>query len=128
MDEVSQMRRRMRAELDRSDAAAFDLKQGEGGLVDLEFVLQALVLARSARRPELLEARNTRALMATCAEAGVLDATVAGALSEAHALMLARGLDCTLDRRARRVPAGDVAIDAARAIVRDVAVACGLAF
>ena len=128
MDEVSQMRRRMRAELDRSDAAAFDLKQGEGGLVDLEFVLQALVLARSARRPALLGPRNTRALIATCAEAGALDATVAGALSEAHALMLARGLDCTLDRRARRVPAGDPAVDAARAIVRDVATACGLAF
>ncbi|MFX8067482.1 hypothetical protein ABTK78_20570, partial [Acinetobacter baumannii] len=42
--DVRDMRRRMRAELDRSDAAAFDLKQGEGGLVDLEFLLQAIVL------------------------------------------------------------------------------------
>ena len=37
----------MRAELDRSDAARFDLKQGEGGLVDLEFLLQWRVLARA---------------------------------------------------------------------------------
>ncbi|HEY4556137.1 MAG TPA: glutamine-synthetase adenylyltransferase, partial [Lysobacter sp.] len=128
MDEVSHMRRRMRAELDRSDASAFDLKQGEGGLVDLEFVLQALVLTWAARRPALLRPRNTSELIATCADAGVLDAGVAAAMSEAHALMLARGLDCTLDRRARRVPAGDAAVDAARAIVRDVASACGLAF
>ena len=31
--DVGQMRQRMRAELDRSDAARFDLKQGAGGLV-----------------------------------------------------------------------------------------------
>ena len=46
-DEVIAMRQRMRAELDRSDAARFDLKQGEGGLVDLEFLLQWLVLDRA---------------------------------------------------------------------------------
>ena len=46
--DVSSMRRRMRAELDRTDAAMFDLKQGAGGLVDLEFLLQALVLREAA--------------------------------------------------------------------------------
>lgn len=54
-NEVAQMRARMRAELDRSDARMFDLKQGRGGLVDLEFALQAIVLGSgveaSARRP-----------------------------------------------------------------------------
>ncbi|MET0654382.1 MAG: bifunctional [glutamate--ammonia ligase]-adenylyl-L-tyrosine phosphorylase/[glutamate--ammonia-ligase] adenylyltransferase, partial [Pseudoxanthomonas sp.] len=47
-EEVANMRLKMRAELDRSDAARFDLKQGEGGLVDLEFLLQYLVLRDSA--------------------------------------------------------------------------------
>nr|WP_133499455.1 bifunctional [glutamate--ammonia ligase]-adenylyl-L-tyrosine phosphorylase/[glutamate--ammonia-ligase] adenylyltransferase [Lysobacter terrigena] len=125
--DVNQMRRRMRAELDRSDAASFDLKQGEGGLVDLEFVLQALVLAHGARVPAVLHPRNTRELIDTSRDTNVLDASVAGPLAEAHALMLARGLDCTLDRRARRVPY-DTAIDAARAIVREAVRASSLDF
>ena len=48
--DVITMRRKMRAELDRSDARLFDLKQGEGGLVDLEFLLQLLVLRDAGRR------------------------------------------------------------------------------
>src|SRR6185312_2933086 len=53
--DVGSMRRRMRAELDRSDAARFDLKQGQGGLVDLEFLLQFLVLREAGSHPPLLE-------------------------------------------------------------------------
>ncbi|WP_407910458.1 bifunctional [glutamate--ammonia ligase]-adenylyl-L-tyrosine phosphorylase/[glutamate--ammonia-ligase] adenylyltransferase [Lysobacter claricitrinus] len=127
MEDVAKMRQRMRAELDRSDGASFDLKQGDGGLVDLEFVLQALVLAHASRAPALLHPRNTRALIDACRNADAMDATVATPLAEAHALMLARGLDCTLDRRARRVPP-DAAVDAARAIVREAAQGCGLRF
>lgn len=47
--DVLKMRGRMRTELDRSDAARLDLKQGAGGVVDLEFLLQTGVLARSAQ-------------------------------------------------------------------------------
>ena len=48
-------------------------------------------------------------------------------LQAAHATLLTLGLECTLDRRARRVPFGDT-VDAARSVVRDVAHAKGLAF
>src|SRR3546814_7011754 len=51
-EDVDAMRRRMRSELDRSDASGFDLKQGEGGLVDLEFALQYLVLRDGAQSPD----------------------------------------------------------------------------
>src|SRR3546814_16419484 len=57
--DVDAMRRRMRSELDRSDASGFDLKQGEGGLVDLEFALQYLVLRDGAQSPSLLRPRDT---------------------------------------------------------------------
>jgi glutamate-ammonia-ligase adenylyltransferase len=97
--DVVSMRRRMRAELDRSDAAAFDLKQGEGGLVDLEFLLQTVVLRASNANPALLVPRNTPGLIEAACEAAQIDAATAGALHDAHALLLARGLDCTLDRR-----------------------------
>ncbi|WP_462115975.1 bifunctional [glutamate--ammonia ligase]-adenylyl-L-tyrosine phosphorylase/[glutamate--ammonia-ligase] adenylyltransferase [Lysobacter xanthus] len=127
MREVGAMRHRMRAELDRSDASAFDLKQGEGGLVDLEFLLQALVLAEASRAPALLAPRGTPALIAACRDAAALSREGAERLASAHALMLERGLDCTLDRRARRVPP-DPAIDAAREAVRATARECGLDF
>jgi [glutamine synthetase] adenylyltransferase / [glutamine synthetase]-adenylyl-L-tyrosine phosphorylase len=46
--DVQKMRSKMRAELDRSTALEFDLKQGDQGLVDIEFELQRRIL-RSAQ-------------------------------------------------------------------------------
>ncbi len=125
--DVVAMRRRMRAELDRSDAATFDLKQGEGGLVDLEFLLQTLVLQGAHADELLLSPRNTPGLIDAAQTASLIDPPTADALHGAHALMLARGLDCTLDRRPRRVPY-DEAIEAARAAIRAAAQAQGLDF
>lgn len=126
-DDVVAMRRRMRAELDRSDAAMFDLKQGEGGLVDLEFLLQALVLEHAQARCELLDPRNTQGLLEAMRLAGIFDSNTGAALMEAHATLLARGLDCTLDRRPRRLPP-DAQIEAAREAIRVAARAQGFDF
>jgi glutamate-ammonia-ligase adenylyltransferase len=126
-EEVVTMRRRMRAELDRTDGALFDLKQGEGGLVDLEFLLQATVLAHAGACTPLLDPRDTPGLIAAAQACGRLDATEAARLQAAHATMLALGLECTLDRRTRRVPFSEC-VDAARAMVREVAGAKGLVF
>ncbi|RDZ26203.1 bifunctional [glutamate--ammonia ligase]-adenylyl-L-tyrosine phosphorylase/[glutamate--ammonia-ligase] adenylyltransferase [Lysobacter silvisoli] len=126
-EDVSAMRLRMRAELDRSDAAAFDLKQGEGGLVDLEFLLQALVLGQSGAHAALLAPRDTPGLIGMAQGVGALDAATASSLLAAHATLLARGLDCTLDRRARRV-ALDEAVEGAREAIRSAAASAGLRF
>ncbi|MDQ5908888.1 MAG: [glutamine synthetase] adenylyltransferase / [glutamine synthetase]-adenylyl-L-tyrosine [Pseudomonadota bacterium] len=52
--DVRDMRERMRTELDASTTDAFDLKQGRGGIADIEFVVQYAVLANANRYPELL--------------------------------------------------------------------------
>jgi len=52
--EVRDMRERMRAELDASTAEVFDLKQGRGGIADIEFVVQYEILANAHRYPDLL--------------------------------------------------------------------------
>ena len=111
------MRQRMRDELDRSSDGVFDLKQGEGGLVDLEFLLQYLVLRESAAHPALLVPRATPRLIEALADAAVLDAATADALLAAHAHLLATGLDCTLDRRPRLVPL-DATLESAREAIR----------
>lgn len=117
-EEVRAMRARMRAELDRSAGERFDLKQGEGGLVDLEFLLQFLVLRDAARMPALLAPRDTPGLIDALRDAGAFDADAAASLHRAHAALVAAGLACTLDRRARIV-VPDAAVAEARAIVLD---------
>jgi glutamate-ammonia-ligase adenylyltransferase len=89
--------------------------------------VQAAVLGAAAAHPALVAPRDTPGLLDALHAAGVLDAATHAALREAHALLLARGLECTLDRRARLVP-GDAAIDAARAAIRAACRAQGLDF
>jgi len=117
----------MRAELDRSDAARFDLKQGAGGLVDLEFLLQAGVLLGAAQHPELTVPRATPALIDALAASAWFDAPTAASLHEAHATLVDAGLACTLDRRPR-LTAGTDAIARARVAITAAAQAKGLAF
>jgi glutamate-ammonia-ligase adenylyltransferase len=128
--DVGAMRAKMRAELDRSrdDAGRFDLKQGEGGLVDLEFLLQYLVLRDAHALPALLAPRDTPGLLAALCHAGSLDAQTCQALTDAHACLLDIGLHCTLDRRPRIATENDaiaVARDAIRAAMRANGLASG---
>jgi glutamate-ammonia-ligase adenylyltransferase len=52
--DVRDMRERMRAELDASTVEVFDLKQGRGGIADIEFMVQYEILANAHRYPDLL--------------------------------------------------------------------------
>ena len=99
--DVIKMRGRMRTELDRSDAARWDLKQGAGGIVDLEFLLQTGVLDSAASHPQVLEPRDTPSLIDQLASIAWLPGGTREALHEAHAALLDVGLACTLDRRPR---------------------------
>ena len=121
-EDVASMRARMRAELDRSGAGRFDLKQGEGGLVDLEFLLQYGVLRGCAADPSLLAARDTPGLIDALGAAGVFDAAAAARPRAAHATLLDAGLACTLDRRTRIV-APDADVAAARTVIASASAA-----
>lgn len=98
-----EMRQRMRAELDRSAAAGFDLKQGEGGLVDLEFLLQTEVLLGAGTCPELLATTRTTELLEALGRNHRLDPVVAVELRAAHAHLSARSLEQALAGRGRVV-------------------------
>ncbi|WP_338027150.1 hypothetical protein [Colwellia maritima] len=56
--EVREMREKMRNHLDKSEGDLIDIKQGLGGLVDIEFLAQYLVLANSCEYPNLMEYCN----------------------------------------------------------------------
>ena len=68
-DDVISMRQRMRKELDRSDEEHFDLKHGRGGIGDIEFLVQYLVLEHAKTYPDVIfYSDNIRQLDALMAE------------------------------------------------------------
>ncbi len=77
----------MRALIAREKPAddPYDLKLVAGGLLDIEFVAQYLMLAHAHARPEILDA-STRTAIARAGALGFLDPDSAAALAEAHRL------------------------------------------
>ena len=54
LEDVLSMRSKMRENLDSSSTGRFDLKQGEGGIGDIEFLVQYLVLKNADHEPALV--------------------------------------------------------------------------
>jgi len=125
--QIVEMRTRWRQESDRSDALRLDLKQGLGALVDIEFLMQAIVLEHAPRQPALLAATHTLDLIQAAARLGLLTPVQAETLTSAHALMLSRSLASKLDAKPRLVHR-DAALDAACTQVLAVARELDLAF
>ncbi|MDM8523070.1 bifunctional [glutamate--ammonia ligase]-adenylyl-L-tyrosine phosphorylase/[glutamate--ammonia-ligase] adenylyltransferase [Desulfococcaceae bacterium HSG8] len=82
--EVRNMRQRMRRELLKPEPGVFDLKQSEGGMVDIEFLVQYLVLLKACEHPELLRWTDNVRLIGTLAETGVIDDFTAYLLRKAY--------------------------------------------
>ena len=81
---VRSMRRRLRREHAPSDATHFDLKQGRGGIVDVEFLVQYLVLSHSHQQPALTHWTDNVRLLVTLIDSGLLTHTTAYLLREAY--------------------------------------------
>ncbi|QOY95537.1 bifunctional [glutamate--ammonia ligase]-adenylyl-L-tyrosine phosphorylase/[glutamate--ammonia-ligase] adenylyltransferase [Massilia sp. UMI-21] len=85
-NEVLAMRRRMReANVNRSEL--FDLKQDEGGMIDIEFIVQYLVLCHAAIHPRLTINTGNIALLKLCGELGLIDTGMAAAVADAYRTM-----------------------------------------
>jgi glutamate-ammonia-ligase adenylyltransferase len=94
--EVRAMRERMRTELGSRNARGFQLKQDRGGIVDIEFMVQYLVLRWCPKYPELLRYSDTIRQLETLAGAELLEAADAEALIEAYQQYRAVGHRLTL--------------------------------
>jgi len=107
--DVVSMRQRMRKELDRSTAELFDLKQGRGGIGDIEFLVQYLVLDQAQRKPDVIfYSDNIRQLDALTAE-GCLDQAVGDALQDAYRAYRLRQHHLVLDDQPPLVPVAEFA-------------------
>jgi glutamate-ammonia-ligase adenylyltransferase len=82
--DIIDMRERMRKELSNPDPKLFDLKQDTGGIVDIEFLVQYLVLLRSCEYKELLKWTDIVRLLETLKETGIIGDQVAHILKFAY--------------------------------------------
>ncbi|HZV93872.1 MAG TPA: bifunctional [glutamate--ammonia ligase]-adenylyl-L-tyrosine phosphorylase/[glutamate--ammonia-ligase] adenylyltransferase [Caldimonas sp.] len=82
-DEVRSMREKVRrAHGIKGDA--FDVKHSPGGMMDVEFAVQTLVLAESRSYPQLLDDVGNIALLRRAEAAGLLPAGVGAAAADAY--------------------------------------------
>lgn len=102
--EIREMRGRMRAELLRREPGMFDLKQDDGGIVDIEFIVQYLVLRYAHDFPELLDWTDNVRLLRTLADTGVLSESDAYALRTAYLIYRVTGHKLSLRERKHEVP------------------------
>lgn len=83
-EDVIAMRRKMRAQLDKTDAERFDLKQGTGGIADIEFLVQYRVLEQADRHPAVIHYPDNIRQLGTLAAAGCLAAEPVARLQEIY--------------------------------------------
>jgi glutamate-ammonia-ligase adenylyltransferase len=109
-DDVVSMRRRMRKELDRSDEKQFDLKHGRGGIGDIEFLVQYLVLEHARTYPDVIfYSDNIRQLDALMAE-GCIARDAGEALQDAYRDYRLRQHHLVLDDQAPLVGQDEFAV------------------
>jgi glutamate-ammonia-ligase adenylyltransferase len=82
--DVAEMRQRIADE--HPHPAAWDLRYRRGGLIDLEFIVQYLMLREATAKPEVLR-RDTGAAIAALGDANILPPQAAQALGDALALL-----------------------------------------
>ena len=92
----------------------FDLKHDRGGLIDVEFAVQYLVLAHSSRHPTLIDDVGNIALLERAAQAGLIDPVLARAAGDAYRRYRAIQHRLRLDDSPyARVPPANVAAEVA---------------
>ena len=108
-DEVTTMRERMRNELSRGNRELFDVKQDAGGIADIEFLVQYLVLQNAAQNPGLLRWPDNMRQIEDLRDAGLLSAADSGLLHEAYVEFRRRLHHRALAGSPGLVPVGEVA-------------------
>ncbi|AOY57108.1 bifunctional [glutamate--ammonia ligase]-adenylyl-L-tyrosine phosphorylase/[glutamate--ammonia-ligase] adenylyltransferase [Desulfococcus multivorans] len=101
--EIRDMRARMRRDFPAPEPGQFDLKQGVGGMVDIEFLVQYLVLLESHRRPEILRWTDNVRLIRSLADARIIDEITAYFLRKAYLTYRSMGHKLSLREKPARV-------------------------
>ncbi|MBI5894647.1 MAG: bifunctional glutamine synthetase adenylyltransferase/deadenyltransferase, partial [Desulfobacterales bacterium] len=82
--EVADMRARLRKEQKNESGSHFDIKQGAGGILDIEFLVQYLALRHAHQHPAIIRWTDNVRLLQALNEAGILDNPTAFRLRRAY--------------------------------------------
>ncbi|MDF7759226.1 bifunctional [glutamate--ammonia ligase]-adenylyl-L-tyrosine phosphorylase/[glutamate--ammonia-ligase] adenylyltransferase [Kosakonia cowanii] len=82
--EVREMREKMRAHLGNKQKDRFDLKTDEGGITDIEFIAQYLVLRYAHDKPKLTRWSDNVRILEGLAQNGIMEEQEALALTHAY--------------------------------------------
>ena len=83
-DEVVSMREKMRAHLAKGDTNNIDLKQDAGGIADIEFIVQFMLLAHTSSFPSLAKWPDNVRILADLATLSLITKAEAETLSRAY--------------------------------------------
>ena len=102
--EVREMRERMRVNLSRDTRADFDLKQGRGGIADIEFMVQYAALRWAPNLGDYLDYTDNIRLLDGCDKIGLMEPRDVRALTDAYRAYRARMHETALHEDAGVVP------------------------
>lgn len=94
--DVVTMREKMRSHLDRSDVHKIDIKQGVGGLADIEFLAQYFVLAHAPKYPELTTYSDNVRIFEGLALHNLIGSKEQVELIDAYCALRDKGHECSL--------------------------------
>jgi glutamate-ammonia-ligase adenylyltransferase len=104
--DVVAMREKMRSHAGvATNDAELDLKQGVGGIVDIEFMVQYAVLAWASQAPSLADWSDTVRILETLARSGHLPQTRCQELMQAYLELRSATHQLALQEQDRKVPA-----------------------
>ena len=104
-EEILAMRQKMRDNLDASNDEHWDLKQGAGGLIDLEFITQFLVLRDAARDARIVEYSDNWRQLDALEQAQSITSEQKAILIETYRLHRASAHRLALQNSETRLPA-----------------------
>ena len=107
-DDVVQMRQRMRAESSKGTEELFDIKQDTGGVTDIEFIVQYLVLKEASRQADLLTFSDNIRQLESLAKFGILKESDADTLADAYRAYRQRMHHLSLAGKPGLVPRAEV--------------------
>lgn len=110
-EEIRAMRERVRQAHPVGDGL-FDIKHSPGGMVDVEFVVQYLVLAHAGTHPGLRGNIGNIALLHQAEGVGLLSPGMGSAAADAYRVLRQRQHRCRLDESSTQIQESDVSTEA----------------
>ena len=94
--DITEMRSRMIEVNCQSTDTVYDIKLGEGGIVDIEFLIQYWILLHVRNHPELLAPRTTREAISALVDLQLIPVLTGEKLLDSYRIYLRRSLDLKL--------------------------------